>query len=319
MDKLQLIVKSDSYEQTPKFAKIWQNKPDILIQDNKEIRNIPHWIYNVENKFEADLNYSGLNLRFNPNKISGIRPALDVIEYRQIQDSIQEVNELINESGLVTDLWQQSKMYRIDNCYDFEPSPNRVYNDYVPALMGFDGLGVPQSKKGYCKNTFYNGNKTNKIVIYDKKEQSKLDYEVIRFEKRTYKIREPLSKMNEAYYQNFRLKDKAQIIKSFFESIPMALDKNSIESQILSIVTALLDNGVGKATIEKTVGIHAINLSLEVTNINAKQFCKRPRADRKLYGNANGLKNDINKYKNFPTEYLLDLYNELKSKFAEVA
>lgn len=311
-DKMEIFVRQDSYEKKPAFYHNFSKLRKISEEPGCEPTEKIKYFLNAE-KHNTDLDGRGMRVVFNPNKNNSILPGCAVLTFTQLNNSIIEINDLLNDAGIDTDLKKHGRIYRYDNSFDL-PIDN-PYQSYVPVIKQFDS-SIRQSKKRTECDTYYFGNKKTEIAIYDKKTESALDYNDMRIENRNYHAGLSLVDLTENYYHEKRARCKKIIADSFFKVAPITLSTTAkYFDEVLSMLFYFLETGCSKSTIEKKIGLYTIGLSIQQCGRTPKELLKH-RTDSKQYRQAYELYRDLIGSPAIDTDYLFELYNELKSKFA---
>lgn len=266
--------------------------------------------------YNFDLDGRGLLIKYNPNKLMNIPLGVQVMEYKQLNESFEYIADMLNESGLDTDIKKHGLLTRYDNSYDLRTNEN--YKSYMPLVQTLAPIKrIRQSKTRTIENTWYSGNKTDLITIYDKTKESNLDFNLMRFEAR-HKLRDkkriPISRISETTYYQLRYKDKQFIKDTIFTRNPQVLS-----SEYLPLIADLIDTDLSMNQITQAVFVVVVKNECNKTQLSLDKLFSVARSNDSTYQRNRRIENKLNETMLLVNSRQRDLYYELSYKFSEVA
>lgn len=268
-------------------------------------------------KYSIDLDtYRGLLIKYNPNKIMNIPIGSQVMEYKQLNESLEYMNNVLYESGLEVDIKKHGILTRYDNSYDLKTK--EAYKSYLPLVQTLAPIkSIRQGKTRLIENTWYSGNKKDIVTIYDKTRESGLDFNCIRFEAR-HKLRDknriPVKQISEKTYLHLRNQDKQFIKDNIFVRNPQVL-----ESEYLPFISDLMNTDLDMKNIQKAVFIVVVKNECNKHQLSLDTLFRVARYEDKEYNRNRRIVREMNKSLLLLNSELRDLYYELSYKFSEVA
>lgn len=294
-----------------------KNSEDLDIKTVESIRNIIATQKTWCNLELVKITKNGIYLiiEFNPNKIKSKQPS-DALSYTEFKESFEFVENELTKVGINLDINKQL-IYKTH--YSFDILPTKEYKEYYPIIATCLPVKSKVHKKNYehQENSIYLENSTKQIICYDKKLESNLTNETIRFEIRNNKIdksnRNTLHNLSESLYYKKRYDNKAIITKSFF-SITESNENNSI----FSMLHKLISEQQSVLNILKYYFALTFNKTLDTSNYNYTDIFKYRSSDRTQYRTNLALQSILTDYKILP-EDTFGMYLELKELFSKVA
>jgi len=317
-----------------------QTAPELYNTDNIEkIKNgcldgtQTKWIYRVGSSYPSNtttekLIYNSPTVNFafdpciggkfeiNPNKVIGYRPAKDeTASFKDVQKAFEQATEELLEAGLeCPNFLTKGKLFAYHNAFDIET--DCPYSNYEPIfkISGGSSTDPTARRQREEKGTQYFSTNTGNTVltVYNKTAESELLYNCIRHELRHDKFRKILmSSVNESFYLQTRQKDHARIMRMLYNGI----DEKYVGTWLSYLAHTGANNKLSKRNLAE---IGCIVTSQDPTALRILQTLHRnARGNDKR--NIRYVLNALSPWQLFTDNFLLERYNELKTKFSAVA
>lgn len=310
---------------------------------SKEVKTLPHFRdnYSTTTKKRPNLpevtkyHYNGINcsidrdfrgtkVTFNPNKITAKienRDLVEKINQTQLNRAIELVLDEIRDSGLDPTNLIDSKVFRLDECFDVGLTHN--YNNYLPiisTIAPINDKSMRISRHKLIKNTLYVGNKSKELSIYNKSDEVLkssgvvLPQNLARHEAR-YNKSDAISsnglrlyEINDRFMNRFRAKSKDLMSHSLYSAEPKIFDTN-----YLKLLPQWLRDGMSRTQITNEIAYTQLQKDLNKVDKSLRDIVGTH--DEAINRKLRRLIAEIDKHIELPTEDLVQLYVELRDNF----